>query len=79
MEKMDVTRFSRYGGSPPHPDRDGDMDKWCAYHKEHGHNTKFYRHLKDEMETLIKKGHLGNFIAQGCKPPQQPWNIDNRD
>lgn len=41
MEKMDVAKFPRFGGRPSPVDRD--MSKWCAYHKEHGHETESCR------------------------------------
>ncbi|XP_038685745.1 uncharacterized protein LOC119985528 [Tripterygium wilfordii] len=33
-------------------------DKCCLFHKDHGHNTEDCRHLKDENESLIRRGYL---------------------
>ncbi|CAA0819896.1 Unknown protein, partial [Striga hermonthica] len=35
---------------------------YCRFHKDYGHNTDDCRHLKDEIERLIKVGHLKEFI-----------------
>ncbi|CAA0828784.1 cysteine-rich RLK (RECEPTOR-like protein kinase) 8, partial [Striga hermonthica] len=35
---------------------------YCRFHKDYGHNTDYCRHLKDEIERLIKEGHLKEVI-----------------
>ncbi|CAA0812932.1 Unknown protein, partial [Striga hermonthica] len=35
---------------------------YCQFHKDYEHNTDDCRHLKDEIERLIKAGHLKEFI-----------------
>ncbi|CAA0811127.1 Unknown protein, partial [Striga hermonthica] len=35
---------------------------YCRFHKDYRHNTDNCRHLKDEIERLIKAGHLKEFI-----------------
>lgn len=45
-----------------------DKSKYCRYHGDHGHNTNDYFDLKDEIEFLIQRGYLKDFIkkkAQG--------------
>ncbi|GAA0153150.1 hypothetical protein LIER_11462 [Lithospermum erythrorhizon] len=39
-----------------------DMRKYCQYHKEHGHDTDDCRHLKIEIEKLIQRGQLKEYI-----------------
>ena len=47
-----------------------DREKYCRFHKDHGHNTKDYFRLKIDIEKLIKSGHLAEFVTND-KPPQQ--------
>ncbi|XP_058071174.1 uncharacterized protein LOC131220233 [Magnolia sinica] len=35
-----------------------DKRKYCLFHRDHGHNTSDCVDLKDEIEILIRKGHL---------------------
>ncbi|CAA0816382.1 Unknown protein, partial [Striga hermonthica] len=35
---------------------------YCPFHKDYGHNTDECRHLKNEIERLIKADHLKEFV-----------------
>ena len=35
-----------------------DKNKYCRFHQDHRHHTDEYRHLKDQVETLIWQGKL---------------------
>ncbi|GAV78231.1 hypothetical protein CFOL_v3_21699, partial [Cephalotus follicularis] len=56
--------------------------KYFRYHRDHGHDTEDYRQLKNQIEDLIRKGHLRKYVdrdaPQGRReqrikeaPPQQ--------
>ncbi|XP_043809782.1 uncharacterized protein LOC110608934 [Manihot esculenta] len=49
-------------------------DKYCQYHRTHGHDTNNYFQLIAEIERLIKRGHLKNFVKkpEGQRPPPTP-------
>ncbi|GAV72277.1 hypothetical protein CFOL_v3_15765, partial [Cephalotus follicularis] len=37
-------------------------EKYCRYHCDHGHDTEEYRQLKNQIEDLIRKGHLRKYV-----------------
>ncbi|XP_027157757.1 uncharacterized protein LOC113759384 [Coffea eugenioides] len=39
-----------------------DQGLYCAYHRDVGHDTEDCRHLKKDIEKLIRRDHLGQFI-----------------
>ncbi|XP_021612896.1 uncharacterized protein LOC110615362 [Manihot esculenta] len=39
-----------------------DPDKYCQYHRTHDHEMNDYYQLINEIERLIKRGHLRNFV-----------------
>ncbi|CAA0815266.1 Unknown protein, partial [Striga hermonthica] len=39
-------------------------DIYCRFHRDYGHTTEICRHLKDEIERLIRAGHLKEFVYQ---------------
>ncbi|XP_043817339.1 uncharacterized protein LOC122725002 [Manihot esculenta] len=51
-----------------------DPDKYCQYHHTHCHDTNNYYQLISEIERLIKRGHLRNFVKkpEGERTQQNP-------
>ncbi|XP_043816065.1 uncharacterized protein LOC122724604 [Manihot esculenta] len=49
-------------------------DKYCQYHRTHGHDTNNCYQLISEIERLIKRGHLRNFVKkpEGQRPQPNP-------
>ncbi|GAA0165988.1 hypothetical protein LIER_21252 [Lithospermum erythrorhizon] len=47
---------------PRTPQNKRDMRKFCQYHKDHGHDTDDCRHLKIEIEKLIQRGKLKDYV-----------------
>ena len=41
-----------------------DKNKYCRFHKDHGHYTKDYRDLKEQIEELIRKGKLQKYMKK---------------
>ena len=42
-----------------------DKNKYCRFHKNHGHNTEDCRDLKEQIEELIRKGKLQIYVKKG--------------
>ena len=48
--------------SPPHIH---DKNKYCCFHKDHGHYTEDCRDLKEHIEELIRKEKLQKYVKKG--------------
>ena len=42
-----------------------DKNKYCRFHKDHGHYTKDFWNLKEQIEELIRKGKLQKYVKKG--------------
>ncbi|XP_059639659.1 uncharacterized protein LOC132282045 [Cornus florida] len=42
-------------------------DKYCRFHRDHGHNTEDCFDLKNQIENLVRKGHLRKFTTRNGK------------
>ncbi|MQM05904.1 hypothetical protein Taro_038723, partial [Colocasia esculenta] len=51
--------------------RKRDQNKYCRFHRDHGHDTSECRQLKDEIEDLIKCGYLGRFVRRNEERPRR--------
>ncbi|GAV89594.1 LOW QUALITY PROTEIN: hypothetical protein CFOL_v3_33008, partial [Cephalotus follicularis] len=43
-----------------------DSDKYCRYHRDHEHDTEEYKHLKNQIEDLIRKGYLHKYVDRNA-------------
>ncbi|XP_052177546.1 uncharacterized protein LOC127791602 [Diospyros lotus] len=43
-------------------------DKYCRFHRDHGHDTKECHQLKEEIQKLINRGFLRRFVAKDTEP-----------
>ncbi|GAV69837.1 LOW QUALITY PROTEIN: hypothetical protein CFOL_v3_13338, partial [Cephalotus follicularis] len=57
-----------------------DVEKYYRYHRDHGQDTKECRKLKNQIEDLIRKGHLRKYVdrdaPQGRREQRReeaPW------
>ncbi|GAV68073.1 hypothetical protein CFOL_v3_11576, partial [Cephalotus follicularis] len=44
------------------PAENRNVEKYCRYHRDHGHDTEECRQLKNQIEDLIRKGHLRKYV-----------------
>ena len=42
-----------------------DKNKYCRFHKDHGHYTEDCRDLKEQITELIQKGKLQKYVKKG--------------
>ncbi|KAL5569084.1 hypothetical protein UlMin_025659 [Ulmus minor] len=49
-----------------------DNTKYCRYHHDIGHITEECQVLKDEIEILIQRGQLRNYVRGNEQQPRQP-------
>ena len=40
-------------------------NKYCRFHKDHGHYTEDCQDLKEQIEELIQKGKLQKYVKKG--------------
>ncbi|GAV65603.1 hypothetical protein CFOL_v3_09118, partial [Cephalotus follicularis] len=45
-------------------------EKYCRYHRDHGHDTEECRQLKNQIEDLIRRGHLRKYVDRDRDAPQ---------
>ncbi|GAA0159121.1 hypothetical protein LIER_15976 [Lithospermum erythrorhizon] len=50
------------------------MDRfgYCEYHKDHGHDTDECYELKAEIQKLIKRGYLKEYVDARARPQPRP-------
>ena len=47
-------------------------DKYCRFHRDHGHDTTDCYDLKQQIEALIRQGKLQRFVSkERTDPPQE--------
>ena len=52
--------------------RKQNKNKYCCFHRDHGHETNECYDLKQQIEILIKQGKLKNFLGRDHKDKKQP-------
>ena len=58
-------------------ERKRDPSKYCRYHSDHRHDTDHYWKLKDEIEKLIQRGLLRQYVGKNDNRP--PKNDGKKD
>ncbi|XP_071920747.1 uncharacterized protein [Coffea arabica] len=85
-----VMRQNHLGRTPPEIPRMRDKrnsNLYCAYHRDVGHETEDCNDLKQEIENLIRQGHLKQFVRKdggfdrsaSYRESRDPRREDRRD
>ncbi|XP_019226712.1 PREDICTED: uncharacterized protein LOC109208126 [Nicotiana attenuata] len=64
MRNIKEARFPKPMRSDP---SQRDPNFYCEYHGKNGHRTRDCRHLREEVATLLKNGHLREFLSDRAK------------
>ena len=52
------------------------MNKYCHFHRDHGHDTDECFDLKQQIENLIMQGKLRNFLRRDHKDEKMKENLE---
>nr|MCH9869368.1 hypothetical protein [Serratia marcescens] len=65
IQNQDIIRWPAKMKKQKNPN----MSLYCAFHKDHGHDTEGCWQLKREIQALIERGYLGNYVRkEGARP-----------
>ncbi|XP_052187514.1 uncharacterized protein LOC127798158 [Diospyros lotus] len=54
------------------------QNKYCQYHRAHGHTTNLCHELKDKIEKLIQEGHLQRYVREDKEKDREPLRRGDR-
>ena len=54
-------------------------DKYCRFHRDHGHDTADCYDLKQQIEALIRQGKLQKFVSKEKTDPPPQDQYPRRD
>ncbi|XP_022888964.1 uncharacterized protein LOC111404383 [Olea europaea var. sylvestris] len=67
MEVKDMKELKWHSRMKSSPDT-RDRSKYCEFHRDHGHTTEDCHALQREIEALINRGFLKNYIGHDKRP-----------
>ena len=64
----------KWPGRMKSPPNRRNPSKYCRFHRDHGHDTDDCYDLKRQIEDLIQRGHLRQYVAGREQAPPPPHN-----
>ncbi|GFZ13609.1 hypothetical protein Acr_23g0019940 [Actinidia rufa] len=71
LSKIKHEEFVKWPGKIKTDPLKRNMNKYCEFHRDHGHNTEDCFQLKEQIADLIKRGYLRKYVADR-PPPNSP-------
>ena len=70
MQIKDERALTFFGTLKEDPNKRS-RDKYCRFHRDHGHDTSDCYDLKQQIEVLIRQGKLQRFVSKEIVDPSQ--------
>ncbi|GFZ05550.1 hypothetical protein Acr_17g0011220 [Actinidia rufa] len=67
LSKIKHEEFVKWPGKIKTDSQKRNQNKYCEFHRDHGHNTEDCFQLKEQIADLIKRGYSGKYVA--TRPP----------
>ncbi|GFY87355.1 hypothetical protein Acr_05g0009940 [Actinidia rufa] len=67
LSEIKHEEFVKWPGKIKTDPQKRNRNKYCEFHRDHGHNTEDYFQLKEQIADLIKRGYLRKYVA--ARPP----------
>ncbi|GFZ01032.1 hypothetical protein Acr_14g0006670 [Actinidia rufa] len=71
LSEIKHEEFVKWPGKIKTDPQKKNRNKYCEFHRDHGHNTEDYFQLKEQIADLIKRGYLRKYITDR-PPPNSP-------
>ncbi|XP_057471965.1 uncharacterized protein LOC130760604 [Actinidia eriantha] len=67
LSEIKHEEFIKWPGKIKTDPQKRNRNKYCEFHRDHGHNTEDCFHLKEQIADLIKRGYLRKYVV--ARPP----------
>ncbi|PSR88450.1 Beta-porphyranase [Actinidia chinensis var. chinensis] len=71
LSEIKHEEFVKWPGKIKTDPQKRNRNKYCEFHRDHGHNTEDCFQLKEQIADLIKRGYLRKYVANR-PPPNSP-------
>ncbi|GFS28929.1 hypothetical protein Acr_00g0004700 [Actinidia rufa] len=74
LSEIKHEEFVKWPGKIKTDPQKRNRNKYCEFHRDHGHNTEDYFQLREQIADLIKRGYLRKYITDRPPPNSQREN-----